>query len=61
MLDVALRAPRGASIVLGGKNVVPEGYGVLDSRKVAKSEHYRYDLDFTEITEVWRRGSVIAS
>ena len=24
-------------------------------------EHYRYDLDLTAITEVWRRGSVIAS
>lgn len=24
-------------------------------------EHYRYDLDLAEITELWRRGSVIAS
>ena len=24
-------------------------------------EHYRYDLDLAEVTEVWRRGSVIAS
>ncbi len=24
-------------------------------------EYYRYDLDTTEITEVWRRGSVVAS
>jgi 6-phosphogluconate dehydrogenase len=24
-------------------------------------KHYRYDLDLPEITEVWRRGSVIAS
>ncbi|MBF6334712.1 decarboxylating 6-phosphogluconate dehydrogenase [Nocardia abscessus] len=24
-------------------------------------EHYRYDLDLPEITEVWRRGSVVAS
>ena len=24
-------------------------------------EHYQYDLDLAEITEVWRRGSVIAS
>lgn len=24
-------------------------------------EHYQYDMDLTEITEVWRRGSVIAS
>src|SRR5476649_12755 len=24
-------------------------------------EHYQYDLDLGEITEVWRRGSVVAS
>jgi 6-phosphogluconate dehydrogenase len=24
-------------------------------------EHYQYDLDLAEISEVWRRGSVIAS
>jgi 6-phosphogluconate dehydrogenase len=24
-------------------------------------EHYKYDFDLPEITEVWRRGSVIAS
>jgi 6-phosphogluconate dehydrogenase len=24
-------------------------------------EHYRYDLDTTDIAEVWRRGSVVAS
>jgi 6-phosphogluconate dehydrogenase len=24
-------------------------------------EHYQYDLDLPEITELWRRGSVIAS
>jgi 6-phosphogluconate dehydrogenase len=24
-------------------------------------EHYRYDIDTTEVTEVWRRGSVISS
>src|SRR3546814_18145169 len=24
-------------------------------------EHYRYDLDIPEITELWRRGSVIGS
>jgi 6-phosphogluconate dehydrogenase len=24
-------------------------------------EHYQYDLDLRDITEVWRRGSVIAS
>jgi 6-phosphogluconate dehydrogenase len=24
-------------------------------------EHYQYDLNLTDVTEVWRRGSVIAS
>ena len=24
-------------------------------------EHYRYDIDIPEVTEVWRRGSVVAS
>ena len=30
VLHVALRAPRGASIVVDGKNVVPEVHAVLD-------------------------------
>ena len=30
VLHVALRAPRGASIIVGGKNVVPEVHAVLD-------------------------------
>src|SRR6267378_896618 len=30
VLHVALRAPRGASILVDGKNVVPEVYAVLD-------------------------------
>jgi 6-phosphogluconate dehydrogenase len=52
-----------------------EGLGVLRSANVGKRsraadaettplrvpEHYQYDLDLREITEVWRRGSVIAS
>ena len=52
-----------------------EGLGVLRSANVGKDthaidaettplrdpEHYQYDLDLGEITEVWRRGSVIAS
>ena len=33
-LHVALRAPRGASIVVDGKNVVPEVHGVLDKMAV---------------------------
>jgi 6-phosphogluconate dehydrogenase len=52
-----------------------EGLGVLRSANVGKRalamdaettplqapEHYQYDLDLRQITEVWRRGSVIAS
>jgi 6-phosphogluconate dehydrogenase len=53
-----------------------EGLGVLKSANIGKEtaqehdaettplrdpEHYQYDLDLAEITEVWRRGSVIAS
>ena len=52
-----------------------EGLGVLRSANVGKQahavdaettplrdpEHYQYDLDLPDITEVWRRGSVIAS
>jgi len=52
-----------------------EGLGVLRSANVGKRqqgidaettplrdpERYQYDLDLSDITEVWRRGSVIAS
>lgn len=52
-----------------------EGMGVLKSANVGKGtrvadaettplrdpEHYQYDLNLTDIAEVWRRGSVIAS
>ncbi len=52
-----------------------EGLGILKSANVGKHEHefdaettplrdpehYQYDLDLRDITEVWRRGSVIAS
>ena len=52
-----------------------EGMGVLRAANVGKQthaidaettplrdpEHYQYDLNLRDITEVWRRGSVIAS
>ena len=52
-----------------------EGLGILKSANVGKKkheidaettplrdpEHYQYDFDLTDVTEVWRRGSVIAS
>jgi 6-phosphogluconate dehydrogenase len=52
-----------------------EGLGILAAANVGKSthavdaetaplrdpEHYQYDLDLPDISELWRRGSVIAS
>ena len=52
-----------------------EGLGILRSANVGKQshasdaettplrdpEHYQYDIDIPEVTEVWRRGSVVAS
>jgi len=52
-----------------------EGLGILRSANIGKQqheidaettplrdpEHYQYDLNLADITEVWRRGSVIAS
>jgi 6-phosphogluconate dehydrogenase len=52
-----------------------EGFGVLKSANVGKQqgdtdaettplrspEHYQYELNLTDVAEVWRRGSVIAS
>jgi len=52
-----------------------EGLGVLKSAGVGKRqrdadaettplrdpEHYQYDFNLTDVTEVWRRGSVVAS
>ena len=52
-----------------------EGLGILRAANVGKQthaadaettplrdpEHYQYDLNLTDITELWRRGSVIAS
>src|ERR1043166_554728 len=52
-----------------------EGLGVLRAANIGRNqgevdaettplpdpEHYQYDLDLSEVAEVWRRGSVIAS
>jgi 6-phosphogluconate dehydrogenase len=52
-----------------------EGLGILNAANIGKKqsevdaettplrdpEHYQYDMDLRDITEVWRRGSVIAS
>jgi 6-phosphogluconate dehydrogenase len=42
---------------------IGEKAGVIDAENtpLRDPEHYQYDLDLPEITEVWRRGSVIAS
>ena len=32
-----------------------------ETTPLRNAEHYQYDLDLSEITEVWRRGSVVAS
>jgi len=52
-----------------------EGFGILRDANIGKEqlemdaetsplrdpEHYQYDLNLRDISEVWRRGSVIAS
>ena len=51
-----------------GLNILKHaGVGLTDTRLDAETaplrrpDHYRYQLDIPEVTEVWRRGSVIAS
>jgi 6-phosphogluconate dehydrogenase len=48
--------------VLHAANVGKEG-GAIDAETtpLRDPEHYRYDLNLRDVTEVWRRGSVIAS
>jgi 6-phosphogluconate dehydrogenase len=63
-------------IEYGIMSAYAEGLGILRSANVGKltgeaadaetsplrnPEHYQYDLNLPDITEVWRRGSVIAS
>jgi 6-phosphogluconate dehydrogenase len=38
-----------------------QGEGDAETAPMRNPERYQYDLNLTEITEVWRRGSVIAS
>jgi 6-phosphogluconate dehydrogenase len=42
---------------------IGRGTGVVDAETtpLRDPEHYQYDLNLPDITEVWRRGSVIAS
>jgi 6-phosphogluconate dehydrogenase len=48
--------------VLKAANIGKTG-GAIDAETapLRDPEHYRYDLNLSDITEVWRRGSVIAS
>ncbi|MBJ6723849.1 phosphogluconate dehydrogenase (NAD(+)-dependent, decarboxylating) [Geomesophilobacter sediminis] len=48
--------------VLRHANVGAEGRAVnAETTPLREPEHYRYDFDIAEITELWRRGSVVAS
>jgi 6-phosphogluconate dehydrogenase len=48
--------------VLRGANVGRQAHDVdAETTPLRDAEHYRYDLDVRDITEVWRRGSVVAS
>jgi 6-phosphogluconate dehydrogenase len=48
--------------ILRGANVGMERHAVdAETTPLRDPEHYQYDLDLRDITEVWRRGSVIAS
>ena len=48
--------------VLRSANVGKQSLGIdAETTPLRDPEHYQYDLDLSEIAEVWRRGSVIAS
>jgi 6-phosphogluconate dehydrogenase len=48
--------------VLHAANVGKQEHGIdAETTPLRDPEHYQYDLDLRDITEVWRRGSVIAS
>jgi 6-phosphogluconate dehydrogenase len=49
--------------VLRAANVGKQGHGAADAETtpLRDPERYQYDLNLSDITEVWRRGSVIAS
>jgi 6-phosphogluconate dehydrogenase len=48
--------------ILRSANVGKQNQGIdAETTPLRDPEHYRYDLDLSDIAEVWRRGSVIAS
>lgn len=49
--------------ILQRANIGSQGQSATDAETapLAHPEYYRYDIDTTEVTELWRRGSVISS
>jgi 6-phosphogluconate dehydrogenase len=49
--------------ILRHANIGKQGAGAADAETspLAHPEHYQYDFDLDDITELWRRGSVVAS
>jgi 6-phosphogluconate dehydrogenase len=48
--------------ILRSANVGKQGHAIdAETTPLRDPEHYQYDLNLPNITEVWRRGSVIAS
>ncbi|MET0538086.1 MAG: 6-phosphogluconate dehydrogenase (decarboxylating), partial [Xanthobacteraceae bacterium] len=48
--------------VLKAANIGKRGHAAdAETTPLRNPEHYRYDFDLSEIAELWRRGSVIAS
>src|SRR6185369_6189755 len=48
--------------ILRSANVGKQKHGIdAETTPLRDPEHYQYDLNLPDITEVWRRGSVIAS
>ncbi len=51
----------GLNIIKGGDAGKKEVEQDAETSPLEHPEHYRYDVDTTEVAEVWRRGSVIGS
>ena len=48
--------------ILRGANIGKQTHEVdAETTPLRDPEHYRYDLNLPDITELWRRGSVVAS
>jgi 6-phosphogluconate dehydrogenase len=48
-------------IEYGMMQALAEGFDILKGTVKGEQEDYRYDFDLREISEVWRRGSVVSS